>query len=80
MDSISGKAIHGNAFKHGFDFHEFIQTTLVEFYSMLGDMVNSRRCLTICLKEIFFAWTTMISAHVQNKDMNYEGILFDEMP
>ncbi|KAG5002255.1 hypothetical protein JHK87_023327 [Glycine soja] len=54
MDSAFGKGVHGHNWKHGFDSQVFVQTTtLVEFYSTLGDVGGSRGCLMVCLKEMF---------------------------
>lgn len=80
MDSAFGKAVHGHVWKHGFDSHVFVQTTLVEFYSTLGDIGDSRKVFDGMPERDVFAWTTMISAHVRYGDMNSAGRLFDEMP
>ncbi|XP_061363505.1 pentatricopeptide repeat-containing protein At1g06143 [Gastrolobium bilobum] len=80
MNSVFGKAVHGHVWKHGFDSHVFVQTTLVEFYSTLGDMGDSRKVFYDMSERDVFAWTTMISAHVRNEDMNSAGMLFDIMP
>lgn len=79
-DSVFGKAVHGHIWKYGFDSHMFVQTTLVEFYSTLGDVSSSRRVFDDMLERDVFAWTTMILAHVQDGDMASAGNLFDEMP
>ncbi|KAG2381245.1 Pentatricopeptide repeat-containing protein [Vigna angularis] len=63
MDSVFGKAVHGHIWKYGFDSHMFVQTTLVEFYSTLGDVSSSRRVFDDMLERDVFAWTTMILAH-----------------
>ncbi|CAJ1920798.1 unnamed protein product [Sphenostylis stenocarpa] len=80
MDSAFGKALHGHIWKCGFDSHVFVQTTLVEFYSTLGDVSGSRRVFDVMPERDVFAWTTMISALVRDGDMNSAGKLFDEMP
>ncbi|XP_027353148.1 pentatricopeptide repeat-containing protein At1g06143-like [Abrus precatorius] len=80
MDSALGKAVHGHVWKHGFDSHVFVQTTLVEFYSNLGDKDGSRRVFDDMPERDVFAWTVMISAHARSGDMDSAGRLFDEMP
>ncbi|KAK7256083.1 hypothetical protein RIF29_29517 [Crotalaria pallida] len=80
MDSAFGKAVHGVVWKHGFDSHVFVQTTLIEFYSTLGDVGDSRRVFDDMSERDVFAWTIMIAAHVRNEDMNSAARLFDEMP
>ncbi|KAF7825798.1 pentatricopeptide repeat-containing protein [Senna tora] len=80
MNSSFGQAVHSHIWKHGFELHVFVQTTLVEFYSTLGEINDSRRVFDdICERDIF-AWTTMITAHVRNKDMCSAQSLFDKMP
>ncbi|QHN97829.1 hypothetical protein HN51_045555 [Arachis hypogaea] len=80
MDSVSGKAVHAHVWKHGFDSHVFVQTTLIEFYSILAELRDSIKVFDAMNERDVFAWTTMISAHVRNEDMNSARQLFDEMP
>ncbi|RDX78559.1 Pentatricopeptide repeat-containing protein, partial [Mucuna pruriens] len=80
MDLAFGKAVHGHIWKYGFDSHVFVQTTLVEFYSTLGDVGDPRRVFDDMPERDVFAWTTMISAHVRDGDMASAGRLFDKMP
>ncbi|XP_054784085.1 pentatricopeptide repeat-containing protein At1g06143 [Prosopis cineraria] len=80
LSSCFGQAIHSHIWKHGFELHVFVQTTLVEFYSTLGDIKGSTMVFDeMCEKDIF-AWTTMIKAHVRHEDMHSAQRLFDEMP
>ncbi|XP_019450357.1 PREDICTED: pentatricopeptide repeat-containing protein At1g06145-like [Lupinus angustifolius] len=80
MDSGFGKGVHCHAWKHGFGSHVFVQTTLIEFYSILGDIGDSRKVFDDMPERDVFTWTIMISAHIRNEDMNSAGRLFDEMP
>ncbi|KAL2317713.1 hypothetical protein Fmac_031589 [Flemingia macrophylla] len=79
-DSGFGNAVHGHIWKYGFDSHVFVQTTLVEFYSTLGEVGSSRKVFDDMLERDGFAWTAMISAYVRDRDMGSAGRLFDEMP
>lgn len=79
-NSCFGQAVHSHIWKHGFELHVFVQTTLVEFYSTLGDIKNSRRVFDDMCERDAFAWTTMISVHVHNEDMLSAQSLFDMMP
>lgn len=79
-DSVSGKAVHGHVWKRGFNSHVFIQTTLVEFYGILDHVIDSRKVFDEMSERDVFAWTTMISAHVRNGDLDSACKLFDEMP
>ncbi|XP_028806340.1 pentatricopeptide repeat-containing protein At1g06143 [Neltuma alba] len=80
LDSCFGQAIHSHIWKHGFELHVFVQTTLVEFYSALGDIKGSIKIFDDMLEKDVFAWTTMIKAHVRHEDMHSAQRLFDKMP
>ncbi|CAJ2670140.1 unnamed protein product [Trifolium pratense] len=79
-DSVAGKTIHGHVWKNGFDSHLFVQTTLVEFYSSIGHLCHARKVFDEMSERDVYAWTTMISAHVRNNDVESAAKLFDEMP
>nr|KYP72543.1 Pentatricopeptide repeat-containing protein At1g06145 family [Cajanus cajan] len=74
-DSGFGKAVHGHIWKYGFDSHVFVQTTLVEFYSTLGEVGSSRKVFDDMPERDVFAWTVMISAYVRDGDMASAGRL-----
>ncbi|KAG5002295.1 hypothetical protein JHK87_023367 [Glycine soja] len=51
VDSAFGEAVHGHVWKHGFDSHVFVQTTLIEFYSTFGmipDEVTMTTVISAC--------------------------------
>lgn len=79
-DHVNGKTLHGHVWKNGFSTHVFVQTTLVEFYSNLGQVCDSRKVFDEMSERDVYAWTTMISAHVRNNDVESAEKLFDEMP
>ncbi|CAK8541425.1 unnamed protein product [Lathyrus sativus] len=79
-DSVNGKALHGHVWKNGFHSHVFVQTTLVELYSSLGNVPDSRKVFDEMSERDDYAWTTMISAYVHNNDVESAEKLFDEMP
>ncbi|KAK2414097.1 putative pentatricopeptide repeat-containing protein [Trifolium repens] len=79
-DSFAGKTIHGHVWKYGFDSHVFVQTTLVEFYSSIGHLCDARKVFDGMSERDVYAWTTMISAHVRNNDVESAAKLFGEMP
>lgn len=75
-----GKGVHGHVWKFGFASHLYIQTTLIDFYSSFGAIVEPRRVFDEMLERDVFAWTTMISSYVRLGDLGYARDLFDEMP
>ncbi|KAL5796554.1 hypothetical protein ACOSQ2_001374 [Xanthoceras sorbifolium] len=75
-----GKAVHGHIWKYGFDPHVFVQTALIDFYSNLNEISNSRRVFDEMPERDVFSWTTMVSAHARDGDLCSARRLFDEMP
>ncbi|XP_057964559.1 pentatricopeptide repeat-containing protein At1g06143 [Malania oleifera] len=75
-----GKSIHGQIWKIGFASHVFVQTALIDYYSNLGKILESRRVFGEMPERDVFAWTTMVSANVRVGDLCSARILFDEMP
>lgn len=75
-----GEAVHGHIWKGGFDSHVFVQTALINLYSNLHRISESRRVFDEMPEKDSFALTTMISAHVRAADMSSARILFEGMP
>ncbi|KAK0582096.1 hypothetical protein LWI29_021466 [Acer saccharum] len=75
-----GKAVHGHIWKHGFDAHVFVQTALIDFYSNLNKISESRRVFDEMPERDVFSWTTMVSAYVRDGYLCSARRLFDEMP
>ncbi|KAJ0053172.1 hypothetical protein Pint_01758 [Pistacia integerrima] len=74
-----GEAVHGQIWKNGFDSHVFVQTALIDFYSTSNKISDSRRVFDEMPERDAFAWTTMVSAHLQVGDLCSARRLFDEM-
>ncbi|KAK9945132.1 hypothetical protein M0R45_010662 [Rubus argutus] len=74
-----GEAVHGHIWKNGFDSHVFVQTALVDLYSKLGRISESRKVFDEMPERDAFAWTTMVSSHARVGDMSSARMLFDEM-
>ncbi|CAK9140645.1 unnamed protein product [Ilex paraguariensis] len=75
-----GETVHGQIWKIGFRSHVFVETTLVDFYSTLGRIDESKQVFDEMPERDVFVWTTMISAHARVGDMGCAWGLFDEMP
>ncbi|XP_059625998.1 pentatricopeptide repeat-containing protein At1g06143 [Cornus florida] len=75
-----GESVHGQVWKYGFGSHVYVQTALVDFYSNLGRITESRQVFDDMLERDVFAWTTIVSAHSRTGDMSSARKLFDEMP
>lgn len=75
-----GESIHGQVWKYGFGLHIHVQTSLIDFYSNLGKILESRLIFDEMIEKDSFAWTTVIAAYVRSRDLNSASILFREMP
>ncbi|KAK4412874.1 Pentatricopeptide repeat-containing protein [Sesamum alatum] len=75
-----GTSVHGQVFKSGFSLHVHVQTALVDFYSSLGRIVESRKVFDEMPERDGFAWSAMISAHARAGDLDSAKRVFDEMP
>lgn len=74
-----GEAVQGHIWKHGFGSHVFVQTSLIDFYSKVRRISESRKVFDEMPERDAFAWTTMVSSHARVGDMSSARILFDEM-
>ncbi|KAJ8749211.1 hypothetical protein K2173_018685 [Erythroxylum novogranatense] len=79
-ESRFGEAVHGHIWRTGFPAHLFIQTSLVDFYSNIGRMEDSKTVFDEMPERDAFAWTTLISGFVRNGDLSSARRLFDVMP
>ncbi|XP_024970500.1 pentatricopeptide repeat-containing protein At1g06143 [Cynara cardunculus var. scolymus] len=75
-----GEAINGHIWKFGFKSHVYVQTALIDFYSCLGKIFESRLVFDEMVERDVFAWTSMISVHARSGDLVSARKLFDEMP
>ncbi|KAJ4956231.1 hypothetical protein NE237_013014 [Protea cynaroides] len=75
-----GEAVHGHIWKHGFESHVFVQTALLDFYSIMGKTLESRKVFDEMPEIDAFAYATMISVHVRVGDLGSAENLFNKMP
>ncbi|XAR71095.1 hypothetical protein NMG60_11028203 [Bertholletia excelsa] len=75
-----GEAVHAHICKFGFASHLYVLTALIDFYSNLNKIFESRRLFDEMPEKDVFAWTTMVLAHARAGDLGSARKLFDEMP
>lgn len=75
-----GKAIHTQIWKNGLEYHVFVQTSLIDFYSSLGKITESRKVFDEIPERDAFAWTTMVTGYTKIGYLNSAKELFDSMP
>lgn len=74
-----GEAVHCHIWKNGFDSHVYVQTAMVDFYSKLCRINESRKVFDEMPERDAFAWTTIISAHARAGDMGSAALLFERV-
>ncbi|XP_031478026.1 pentatricopeptide repeat-containing protein At1g06143 [Nymphaea colorata] len=74
-----GEEIHGHVFKGGFGSEVFVQTSLVDFYSNLGEINRARKVFDEMTLRDAVAWTAMIAGHAKAGDVESARKLFELM-
>ncbi|KAK6940341.1 Pentatricopeptide repeat [Dillenia turbinata] len=74
-----GKQLHAQVFKNNLESDEFIASSLVELYSLLGSTGDSLKCFNATKKLDIVSWTTMIAGLVQNGQFESALSLFYEL-
>lgn len=74
-----GKQIHAQIYKSNLQSDEFIGSSLVELYSLLGSTDDGLKCFNLIPKLDIVSWTSMISAHVRNEQLESALTLFHEL-
>ncbi|KAM7254301.1 hypothetical protein ACFE04_031983 [Oxalis oulophora] len=78
--SMCGEAVHVHVRKLGFDSHLHVQTSLIDFYSNLGRIVESRKMFDEMSERDVFSWTTMVSGYARVGDLSSARRMFEMMP
>ncbi|CAA7390794.1 unnamed protein product [Spirodela intermedia] len=73
-------AVHAQALKLGFGSNVFVQTALIDLYSKLGRIMDSKKVFDDMPERDAVFWTVMISAHAHMGDMASARQLFEDMP
>ncbi|KAG9459650.1 hypothetical protein H6P81_004158 [Aristolochia fimbriata] len=75
-----GRLVHAHVAKCGFSDDEFIQSALIEFYSLVPDMETARTVFDLSSKRDVVLWTAILNGYAKAGDMKTAGELFDRMP
>ncbi|KAK3002515.1 hypothetical protein RJ639_021675 [Escallonia herrerae] len=68
-----GKQMHAHICKRNLQYDEFIGSSLVELYSLLGSIKDGMKCFSSTTKRDIITWTSIIMAHAQSGE--FEGAL-----
>ncbi|XP_048226622.1 pentatricopeptide repeat-containing protein At3g13880 isoform X1 [Ricinus communis] len=74
-----GRQIHAHICKHNIQSDEFIGSTLIELYSLLGSTEDQLKCFNSTPKLDIVSWTTMIAGYAQNGQFESALALFYEL-
>ncbi|KAM6545332.1 hypothetical protein CsatB_026068 [Cannabis sativa] len=75
-----GLQLHGMIVKEGFDCYDFIQATIINFYSACGRISLARLQFEIGLKNHLPSWSALIAGYIRNGMIHQARGLFDEVP
>ncbi|XP_059630947.1 pentatricopeptide repeat-containing protein At3g13880 [Cornus florida] len=74
-----GKQIHAHICKYNLQSDEFIGSSLIELYSLMGSADDGVKCFNSTTKLNIVTWTSMIVGHVQNGQFDSALALFCEL-
>ncbi|KAI3797034.1 hypothetical protein L1987_39724 [Smallanthus sonchifolius] len=80
MAFLEGQQFHGLSVKLGFDCYDFIQSTIIHFYSACHNIELARVQFKIGSKNHLPSWNALISGLVRNGMIDSARELFDKIP
>ncbi|TYI15714.1 hypothetical protein ES332_A08G205100v1 [Gossypium tomentosum] len=75
-----GISIHAQVHRYGVCNCVFVQTTLVDFYTKLGDMDTAKRVFNEMLEKNVVSWNSILSGYLKAGNLGEAQRVFDEMP
>ncbi|XP_070015818.1 pentatricopeptide repeat-containing protein ELI1, chloroplastic isoform X2 [Nicotiana sylvestris] len=75
----SGKALHSQALKLGYESDTYVRTALVDVYARGGDIVSACKLFDTMLERSLVSLTTMITGYAKNGHVQEARVLFDGM-
>uniref|UniRef100_A0A9I9CLV9 Pentatricopeptide repeat-containing protein n=1 Tax=Cucumis melo TaxID=3656 RepID=A0A9I9CLV9_CUCME len=80
MCKFGGRCIHAQVYKLGFCRCVYVQTSLVDFYSKLGDMGFAQKVFDDMTEKNVVSWNSILSGYVKIGNLVDAQKVFDEMP
>ncbi|KAK9725423.1 hypothetical protein RND81_05G142300 [Saponaria officinalis] len=75
-----GEQLHATIVKTGFDCYDFVQSTIIHFYSACRKINLACRQFDVAHKNHLASWNALISGFIRNGMMDEARNLFDKMP
>ncbi|KAI4317739.1 hypothetical protein L6164_025586 [Bauhinia variegata] len=80
MSICEGRQLHGTIVRRGLDCYDFIQTTIIHFYSACGMMDLAYLQFEVGLKSHLESWNSLIAGFIKNGMIDQARKEFNEMP
>ncbi|KAH7655504.1 Tetratricopeptide-like helical domain-containing protein [Dioscorea alata] len=77
---LEGKQVHAQAFRFGFDSDVYVVNTLLNMYSVCGDLGDARKVFDFSPVLDFVSWNSILAGYVQAGDVEPAVEVFDRMP
>ncbi|GAV71167.1 PPR domain-containing protein/PPR_2 domain-containing protein/PPR_3 domain-containing protein/DYW_deaminase domain-containing protein [Cephalotus follicularis] len=75
----TGRSVHGQIFRHGFESDVFVQNGLVAFYAKCGQIEHARIVFDLLYDRTVVSWTSIISGYAQNGQPMEALSIFSQM-
>ncbi|XP_072997209.1 pentatricopeptide repeat-containing protein At5g66520-like [Typha latifolia] len=80
LSAIEGKQIHTHISKLGFDSDVYVVNTLINMYSVCGNLGDARHCFDESSVLDSVSWNSILAAYVQSGDVKEAVKIFRQMP
>lgn len=77
---LEGNEIHDHVMKMGFDSDVYVRNTLINMYSVCGDMMDARKVFDESPVRDSVSWNSILAGYVQMGDVEEAKLIFDQMP
>ncbi|CAI0413930.1 unnamed protein product [Linum tenue] len=80
VDKIGGRVVHGQAYKYGLCTCVYVQTSLVDLYSKLGDMGTAQKAFDEIVDKNVVSWNSILSGYLKSGNLAEAKRVFNSMP
>ncbi|OVA07679.1 Pentatricopeptide repeat [Macleaya cordata] len=79
-EKFVGTAIHSQVYKYGFSCDVYVQTSLVDFYSKLGDIERAQKVFDEMPERNVVSWNSILYGYLKSGKLEEAKSVFDEIP
>ncbi|XP_059443718.1 pentatricopeptide repeat-containing protein At4g22760 [Corylus avellana] len=80
VDKMGGVSVHGQVHKYGYCRCVFVQTSLLDLYSKLGDMLTAQKVFDEMGEKNVVSWNSILSGYLKSGDLAEAQRVFDKIP